>query len=191
MVSHMRGMILLLLGGCHWTVPSTPTARVQTDGEHPPPRILAAFPVECVACTPQQLGAIATETRMGLELSGYSVVDSELVNAEARVRFTHTTNDRSEVSVDGTRGWDGLAPGQQADLLTAMGVDGVLRTSIAVHGVPGPDYSSTITVTLAVARIDGAVAWRTDCSVVSDGIGSTMLAIERASRCAIESKELW
>jgi len=183
-------ILLLLLDGCHWAVPSTPTARVQTDGEAPP-HVLAAFPVECVACTPQQLAAIATETRMGLELVGYSVVDSELVNAEARVRFTHTTNDDSQTMTEGGRGWDELAPGQQADLLKAMGVDGVLRTSIAMHAVPGPDYNSTVTVSLAVARIEGEVAWRTDCSVVSDGLGSTTLTIERAGRCAIDSKELW
>ncbi len=60
-----------------------------------------------------------------------------------------------------------------------------------MHGVPGPEYKSAMTVMLAVTRIDGELAWRTDCSVVSDGWGSTAVTIERAGRCAVESKELW
>jgi len=85
MVRGVRWLVVIMTG-CMWANP-TPVARVQ----HGPafgnkPRIVVAMPVTCLAdptlCGPSHQRAVAEATRMALEFDGYSIVDSELVNAE-------------------------------------------------------------------------------------------------------------
>ena len=212
MVSSMRWLAVLLVAGCRWATQATPSAHVYKPGGEPP-RVIAALPIDCQTCSPIQRGALAVQTRMGLELAGYSIVDAELLNAEVRLRSTHTNETSSDrvgpmnvqasggyyapaadaqvdERIDDGASWSELAPGQQRDLLADIGVDGVLASSV-VLGHSGPNYARRYTLRIAVLRLDGEIAWSADCTVVAEDYDSSSQALDRAGRCALASEALW
>jgi len=184
---------------CHWAVEATPSSHVYRGPAYAAaPRVLAALPVDCRNCTGRQLDAVAMQTRMGLELAGYNVVDTELVNAEARMRFTltkqaaaGTDNARTHEEITDVPEWSRLPPGQQQQLLVALGVDGVLQAAITMGYSNGAQYQQTVTMRLAVARLDGTIAWTADCGMLTNGDDATAAMIERVGRCALDSEAAW
>ena len=137
------------------------------------------------------------QTRMGLELAGYTVVDTELVNAEVRLRLKRTREDtvgkdmeRIHEELSDSRAWTQLAPGEQRELLTELGVDGVLQASI-VMGYSTGAFEERVTIRLAVEQLDGTVAWRADCGVRTEGDEPRDVMIERVGRCALDSEAMW
>jgi hypothetical protein len=211
--------LLIVLTGCPWTAP-TPLARVyHGPAFRAPAQTLAALPVVCATepelCTPAHAAAVANATRMTLEFAGYSVVDSELLNAEMRRRTTkaavpvaarapdlepaaqrnefrpppNAIPDESEVSGGVT--WTQASPAQQQDLLGAIGVDAVLQTRVGFGVAHGLSGQRTITVSMTVSRLDAAVVWASSCDVETGDYHSNEQAIELATRCALESATLW
>lgn len=209
---------LALLGACKFT-PPTPVAYVTHGpafGQEANP--IAALPVRCGAttmgCVPGYQYAVANATRMALELGGVSLVDSELINAEMRMRTTKTRSSTSEyeqsspqigqpaqTTATGTREtttevtgatWESLPPGEQQSLLTAMGVRGLLHATISMGTPHGLSGQRTVTVQLAVTRLsDGALAWQSECGVETGDYHAEPQAVELATRCALESATLW
>jgi len=188
-----------LVAGCHYAVRATPSSRVYRGPAFAhTPHVVAALPVECRNCAPNQLDAIAMQTRMGLELRGYTVVDTELVNAEARMRLRTSTeqlsgtdNELRTEEVTTTPAWTQLSPRQQHELLIALGVDGVLHTSVTMTYTATSDFHQTILIALAVEQLDGTVAWRSDCGTSNTGDDTNTWMIERLGQCALDSEALW
>lgn len=180
--------LVALATGCRYTR-EAPFARVHHGPAHrhsvDP---LAALPVECTGgpfLGSDYRRAIASATRMGLELAGHDVVDAELLNAETRRRSE--SND-SKASIR----FEELLPDQQRALLEAIGVRGVLRTSLHLGPTKGPHLDQDVTVSVAVHRVgDDALAWRSVCTATGGPGLRLVAAIEDATRCALEAKELW
>lgn len=211
-------MALALGGACKFT-PPVPIAYVNHGPAYGQPiNPIAALPVSCgfstMGCHLGYQVMVANATRMALELGGGSLVDSELINAELRLRTTHTRSTVSVVQthpsqvgvmpstttqgssastteVTGTT-WLDLPPIEQRALLQDLGIRSVLRANIAL-GVPhGLSGQRTVTVQLALIRLaDEAIAWESECGVETGDYHSEPQAVELAARCALESATLW
>jgi hypothetical protein len=212
------GLLAMLGVACKFT-PPTPVAYVTHGpafGHDANP--IAALPVRCGAaalgCLPGYQYAVASATRMALELGGVSLVDSELINAEMRLRTVRTRSSQHEyeapsdqlgqpaqTTVSGSSEsttevtgatWASLPPGEQRSLLEAIGVRGLLAATIFL-GVPrGAAGQRTVTVRVAVTRLsDGALAWQSECGVETGDYHAEPQAVELATRCALESATLW
>jgi hypothetical protein len=192
-------VLLCLLAACKFT-PPTPQAYVQ----HGPAfgqagTQLAALPVECGAqtlgCLPGYKVAVASATRISIEYGGYTLVDSELINAELQRRTSKTvaTADAETTTTEVTgRTWLDLPPPRQRELLAAMGIQGVMRTTIAMTVPLGMAGERIVTVAVVVSRVaDEQLVWRSRCSVVTGDYHSESQAIDLATRCALESGTLW
>lgn len=190
-VRWLLAFVVWSLTGCIWSQP-TPVARVQ----HGPafgskPRIVVAMPVACLAeedlCGIHHQQAIGEATRMALEFDGYSIVDSELVNAEM-VRRRHTG--REEQIVDGKL-FGESSPAEQRQLLHDIGADGIVTTTVTISRYHDPNYSRTVAVEMAMLRLDGALVWWSQCRAESGNNASNDEAMDAATRCAIKSSTLW
>lgn len=207
-----------MLGGCHFT-PPVPVAYVSLGPAHGQPlNPIAAMPVMCgetsLGCQIGYQVMVANTTRMALELGGGSLVDSELINAELRLRTTRTRStleqtrtspenvleaakattvesSSTETELEG-RTWSQLPGDEQRALLAAMGIRSTLRALIALGPPHGLSGQRTITVHLALVRLsDEAVAWESQCGVETGDFHSEPQAVELATRCALESATLW
>ena len=198
----------MLLAACNFT-PPTPVARVRRGPaarEFTSP--LAALPVSCegtsMGCLPGYLFGVSSATRIALEFGGYTIVDSELINAELRRRSTVTTETSQRGAIVPTptttdvktevtgRLWSDLPILEQRELLSAMGVRGVLRAQVALgtpHGMAG---QRTVTVGISLARLDDdLLVWQSQCDVETGDYHSEAQAVDLATRCALESATLW
>jgi hypothetical protein len=194
---------IVVLAACSFT-PPTPIAYVKRGpayGQLVTP--LAALPVSCgtttMGCMQGYKVAVANATRMAIEYGGFSLVDSELINAEMQRRYTHTKETASFGGTQTTetteltgRTWHDLTTQQQRDLLTVMGIKGVLHATITMgipHGMAG---QRTVTVAIAIARLsDEQLVWQSECGVETGDFHSEPQAVELATRCALESGTLW
>jgi len=192
----LRWVWIVTLLGCNFT-PPTPVARVRRGpaaAEFTSP--LAALPVSCagtsMGCLPGYLYGVASATRIALEYGGYTVVDGELINAELRRRTTRTTNDVvTETQVTGAV-WSDLPVIQQRELLSAMGVRGVLRAQVALGTPHGMAAQRTVTIGISLARLeDDLLVWQSQCDVETGDFHSEAQAVDLATRCSLESATLW
>jgi len=199
----VRGL-LCLLAACAFT-PPTPQAYVQrgpASGQIVNP--LAALPVECGAatmgCLPGYKVAVASATRIAIELGGYTLVDSELINAELRRRTTITRewtdgeSARGEITATEVTGltWLDLPPHEQRELLAAMGIQGALHVTVSMTRPQGMAAQRLVTIEVTVSRLaDGQLAWQSLCNVPTGDYHSEPYAIDLATRCALESGTLW
>ena len=181
---------------------------------------LVAVPVSCEAlgpaCTPAQEAAVRTATRMELEFAGFHVVDAETLNNELSWRQETTTevdpvtspaNPTGAVRArppgdlpedppalsEKTGGFTALPPEQQRAFLLESGVQGVLSVSISLGPLQGlifPHRDATIAITMTRVN-DGALAWYSRCHVDTGKFHTEELALELATRCALESATLW
>lgn len=169
---------------------------------------LVAMPADPAMCTPGQCGAVATATRMSLELAGYTIVDAELLNAELRRRTVHTTTSQSRphaavappfappssdtssrTEVEGIT-FQQVPPEDRAALVREVGAEGVLETQVL--SAPGKHvWLTTYTIAVTLRTLDGRVVWNSACSDESGDLNDVRQAIEAATRCALESVALW
>lgn len=209
--------LVTLLAGCPFT-PPTPTSRVRigpaaTQLVSP----LAPMPINCTDigqyCSEAQKIAVAIQTRMDLEFSGYTVIDGETVNTEMQKRTlierehgndgtpivpmvnkynpAPPTPDDVTETVSGTT-WNDLPPDQQRAMLVAMGARGILTTQITFGMPHGMARQQTVTVAIAITRADDNIlAWSSRCSVETGDYNTTERAIQLATSCALESSKLW
>lgn len=180
----------LLVTGCRYHF-DTPVARVHHGPairDHLDP--LAAMPVTCPACTPAHLDAMTSATRMGLELAGHDIVDTDVINAESRRRTT-LAHDESEGSTAFGQTFAELSPTAQKELLTSMGVHGVMRAELFLGPPLGAHLDREVKVTITVHRLDDdAIAWTSRCTTRSVGMYPEP-AIQAAVQCALQGKMLW
>jgi hypothetical protein len=209
--------MLICVAGCPWSVP-VPVARV---GHGPAFRdgsaTLAALPLRCATpdlavCARPYAAAIASATRMNLELAGYTVVDTELLNAEAWRRTTTTTERtsarvptvpqhdgrgvpvnpvRERIERTGGASWAEAPPDERRRMLVSMGVGGILATEVAMGRARGMARQRTLTMRVTVTRLDGELVWRSECDVETGDYRSDEEAVDLATRCAVESAALW
>jgi hypothetical protein len=151
-------------------------------------------------------------TRTNLEFAGYTVVDTELLNAEAWRRTTTTTaitparvprvpqHDvkgapiapaREEIERFGGASWADAPADERHRMLMAMGVDGMLATEVRTGRARGMARQRTLTMRVVVTRLDGALVWRSECDVETGDYRSDEQALDQAARCAVESASLW
>lgn len=194
---------LLALAGCGLSS-TTPTARVFKGlASAEPMSPIAALPLTCdpiceerpgaprtcqTECPERLTAAIASRTRMDLELAGYDVIDTELLDADVR---THAIEDSAERRVDGRR-WAELDAGDKREVLEAMGARGVLVTHIGITEPRGVAGRQVVTVTLEAHRVtDDELAWRASCAVDTGFHRRLDEAVAEGTRCAMESAALW
>lgn len=184
-------LALALTTGCHYTAP-TPQAYV-THGValRAPITTLVALPVVCegfsIRCEPSHQVAVAAAARLGVEYLGYSLIDSDLLNAELRVRRTTQSDENAPQEEVSGKTWFDLDTAERRGFLAQIGTHGVLHTSI---GTGGPDRS--VTVRLAVTKLeDDALVWQSQCRVQTGDYHDELRALELATQCALESMTLW
>lgn len=183
--------LTLALTGCHYTAP-TPTAYV-THGvaRREPITTLAALPVICegfsIRCEPSHQVAVAATARLGMEYLGYSLIDSDLLNAELRVRRTTETSGGGRQEELSGKTWFELDTEERRAFLAQLGVHGVLHTAINAGG-----YRQPVTVRLAVTQLqDDALVWQSECQVATGDFNDELRAMDLATQCALESMTLW
>lgn len=216
-IGPLAGLLGLALAGCHFT-PPTPTAYVSLGPAHGQPlNPIAALPVRCGSftegCFPGYEAAVASATRMAIELGGGTLVDSELLNAEMRLRVTRTVtskggspppptqpnpyapppSDPSTTTTEVTGAtWTSLPPNEQRTFLEQIGVRSVLSTTLLLSSPQGLSGQRTVTVRLALMRLaDDAISWQSECGVETGDYNSEPQAIELATQCALEGATLW
>lgn len=184
-------LALLLATGCRYTAP-TPQAYV-THGIalRAPITTLVALPVVCegfsVRCEPAQQVAVAAAARLGVEYLGYSVVDSDLLNAELRVRRTTEAGGSGPHEEVSGKTWFDLDTEARRAFVAEIGAHGVLHTAINSGG-----YSQPVTVRLAVTKLeDDALVWQSQCQVATGDYNDELRAMDLATQCALESMTLW
>ncbi|HEY4177948.1 MAG TPA: hypothetical protein VGM90_13970 [Kofleriaceae bacterium] len=210
-------LMFLAVAACRWEPPA-PTARVRRGaiaGELLTP--LASPPTICAAvegtCDTKLLASVRTQARMELELAGMSLMDAERINAERRVR-THTesesentrvvtddlggrdervTTATAESSTTLGRTWADLATSEQRELLVESGFKGLILSRVDLgepRGLGG--YIQTVTVSLEIRRAaDFELARSSRCAVETGDSNSMGVALEKATRCALEALYLW
>lgn len=193
----------VLSAGCSLSA-STPQARVRRGPAFAqPPSLLLALPAECIsaegeACTAAHRGAVDSAARMALELVGYSLVDSELVNVRLGERRELTRESSSsgvsteEHEVAVTRvSWVDATLEERRAVIDELEVDGLLSSAITMSRADlVGDRSVEVRVTLSRVG-DDEIVWASRCRVeTGDGDLSTAQAVEHATRCALESATL-
>jgi hypothetical protein len=149
---------------------------------------------------------------MSLEFAGYTVVDTELLNAEAWRRTTTSTESTSArvptVPQHGSQGlpvnsaqertvlaggasWADAPADERQRMLSSIGVDGLLATEVALGPPRGMARQRTLTMRVKVTRLDGELVWRSECDVETGDYHSDEQALDLATRCAVESASLW
>jgi hypothetical protein len=209
--------LLACLAGCQ-LVPPPAHARVLRGAAHAdPPTTIVALPIATTAATPEQAAAVASATRMALELDGYTVVDAELINAEMRRRTTETverlseappapserpaqshSDTTTETKVSGGKTWLDAGVVTRTRLIAEVGAQGLLSTAIE-RSTGAMPWNGQVTVDLTLMRLDGRLVWRSECSANFGAVWSSWWttqqaieqAIERATHCALESAALW
>ncbi len=169
----LRALVAIAMAAC---APSTHVR--ETYGPAFPQQLglLAAKPIACVAqtpggCTAGREQALATATRIALESAGWSVIDTELVNAERRV---HRIEGSSDTIIAGTT-WRETSLDEQLALVTTLGARGWLDVAAKVG-------RAAVTVTVQVSRLDGVLAWARTCTVE---YWDDARALEIAAGCAV------
>lgn len=184
-------LALTLAIGCRYT-PPTPQAYV-THGValRAPITTLVALPVVCegfsIRCEPAEQVAVAAAARLGVEYLGYSLVDSDLLNAELRVRRTTEVGGSGPVEEVSGKTWFDLDTEARRAFVAQIGAHGVLHTAINSSG-----YRDPVTVRLAVTRLeDDALVWQSQCTVATSDYHDKLRAMDLATQCALESMTLW
>lgn len=203
-------LLLLVLGGCAKYTAPTPVAYVSHGPAFGQPlNPIAALPVTCgsatLGCHQGYLVAVASATRMALELGGGSLVDSEMINAELRRRTTKTRevtisaqpggegwrDQQVQVEVSGLT-WLDLPAEERRALLEQLGVTSLLTATISMSIPRGMAGQRTVSVQVVLRRLDDdTVAWQSECGVETGDYRSEPQALELAARCALESASLW
>ncbi len=183
--------MLLLDAGCRYTAP-TPVSYV-THGValRAPITTVAALPVVCegfsLHCQPSQQAAVAASARLGMEYLGYSLIDSDLLNAELRLRRTTETDVTGPQEEVSGKTWFDLSTEERRAFLAHIGATGVLHTAIDASGL-----GRAVTVRLAVTKLeDDALVWQSQCQVQAGDYHDELRALDLAAQCALESVTLW
>lgn len=198
----------LAVGACSLS-PTHPLARVRKGPAfaRPPGRILA-LPARCApetdeVCRHAYARAVEGAARMSLELDGYTLVDSELINLHMRRRRERLRENLAGlaalspvVELSGGLTWADATEEERRALVRDLRVDGFLAADIAIGPMHGMNGQQTIQVRLSVTRVGGLErVWTSRCAI-DTGTHVTLYhsvdqAVDRATRCALESVELF
>jgi hypothetical protein len=137
---------------------------------------------ECPATT---LQAIDLAIRSELELGGFSIIDSERVNAVTASRHEVIQNEDSTATTVGAR-FEDATPFEQTEILRDLGADAVLSTRVWVGAGIGMGQRREVAVQIRLlAAADGALAWARRCELEVGGLTTDEVGIDRGARCAI------
>lgn len=203
-------LALVVLAGCRLYAPPAQARVHHGPAFGTPLTTVVALPAVPAMCTPAECGAVASASRISLELAGYTIVDAELINAQPRRRTTTSATEDDGVAprlaqpdplapphsdtttatdVEGPT-WQQAPAGERAQLVRDAGGDGLLQTSI----LASPGAHSWIvrhTVAFTLTTLDGQVVWQSSCTDEEGDHADERGAIEGATRCALESLALW
>ena len=156
-----------------------------------------------VACPSSALVAIDQTVRSTLELGGFSVIDSERVNAvtasrhEVQERFEHRAGfpaapggSEPTITTTETRGarFEDATPREQREMLTELGAQGLLTTRVTIGAEVGVGMRRVVTVQLQLLDVpERILVWARRCELEVGGLFTTdENAMESAARCAVE-----
>jgi hypothetical protein len=159
-------------------------------------------------CPKPTLLAVDQAIRSTLELGGFSVIDSERVNAVTATRHelqerslqraaaavdgltVTATHDDSTTTTTETRGarFEDATPREQLEMLTELGAQGLLSTRVTIGAGLGIGQRRLVTVQLQLLEMpERVLVWARRCELEVGGIFTTdERAMERAARCAVE-----
>jgi len=165
----------------HVVEPSSPSAR--------PSPTSSSSPLEVLECGRDALAAADQAIRSALDFAGYGVIDAERVNAVAGRR--REIEERHGILASRTTWTTGATfadatPAEQADILKALGAEGVLTTRVWIGAGTGFSARRSVSVQLRLATAtDRTLVWARRCEI-EVGIEQDPSAMQRAARCAAE-----
>jgi hypothetical protein len=155
----------------------------------------AATWVQQVACSDTALRAVDQTVRSNLELGGFSVIDSERVNAvtgsrrevQERRQYWGGVQSSTEIEQRGAR-FEDATPLEQRALLAELGAQGLLTTRVAVGASVGAGQRRVVTVQLQLLDVpERQLVWSRRCELEVGGIFATdEVAMTSAASCAAE-----
>lgn len=141
-------------------------------------------------CPENALKGADQAIRAALEFRGLTVIDSEKVNAvtatrhEAEVRSTYATT--TTVEQHGSM-FEDATPNEQTEILRELSADALLNMRVFLGSSMGVGIRRTVVVQIRLRVVeDGALVWARRCEVEVGGLITSTLAIEQATKCAIE-----
>ncbi len=141
-------------------------------------------------CPEQALKGAEQAIRASLDFQGYSVIDSEKVNAVTATR--HEVEVRSAYNASKTIEqygslFEDATPNEQNEILKELQADALLNTRVFVGSSMGLGARRTVIVQVRLRAVeDGALVWARRCELEVGGIITDALAIEEGAKCAIE-----
>lgn len=151
--------------------------------------------VQQEACAAPALGAVDQTVRSNLELGGFSVIDSERVNAvtgtrrEVQERRQHWGGVQASTKIEqrGAR-FEDATPLEQRALLAELGAQGLLTTRVTVGASIGAGQRRVVTVQLQLLDVpDRQLVWSRRCELEVGGLFATdEAAMAKAATCAAE-----
>jgi hypothetical protein len=148
--------------------------------------------VQRSTCPALAMKSIDNAIRSSLEFGGFEIIDGERVNAVTASRHEVEVRRGGELASRTTEQtgarFEDATPFEQDAILKELRADGVLNVRISVGAGSGAGQRRTIVVQVQLlAAGDRAMVWARRCELEVGGIFTTdELAMERASRCAIE-----
>ena len=149
---------------------------------------------DAVACTEKQLDGVDQLVRSALEFRGYSIVDSERVNAITAERVETITRDggeesRREAVISGALFAD-APPSLQDRILDELNAEGLLNARIFVGAPIARSPRRNVDVQVRLIDVEsGELVWASRCRV-NAGWDVDEVAIMQAARCAVERIEV-
>ncbi len=156
-------------------------------------------------CGPEAVSGADQIVRLDLAFRGFVVIDSENVNAvtakvvekrtsEQTVASTQAMtsqhgSDATEIEREGAR-FEDAPPLEQAAILAELRADAVLSTRIWIGASLGMSGRRVVIAQVQLlATLDRTLVWSRRCEMEVAGIfGTESVSIERATRCAMETK---
>ena len=141
-------------------------------------------------CPASAMTAIDVAVRSSLEFGGFSIIDSEQVNAVTATRHEVVERGgfvaRRTTEQQGAR-FEDATPFEQSAILKELGAEAVLTTRVWIGAGVGFSARRTVAVQVRlVATSDGALVWARRCELEVSGFTTDEIAMERGARCAIE-----
>lgn len=151
--------------------------------------------VQQAACSADALGAVDQKVRSSLELGGFSVIDSERVNAitgtrrevQERRQYYGSVRSSSEIEQRGAR-FEDATPLEQRALLAELGAQGLLTTRVTIGASVGAGQRRVVTVQLQLLDVpERQLVWSRRCELEVGGLFATdEAAMASAAGCAAE-----
>jgi hypothetical protein len=141
-------------------------------------------------CPKQALKGADQAIRASLDFHGYTVIDSETVNAVTATRHEVVVSNEYDtlktVEQVGSL-FEDATPNEQKEILEELNADALLNARVFVGSSMGVSHRRTLIVQVRLRAVsDGALVWARRCELEIGGLVTDTIAIEQGARCVSE-----